>query len=140
MGNRGGKGGPFQRQGPAFAAQAQGNGERVVRCRQVIAHGAVQRGQHGIAFDRRARLLQHGYEGSEHGIDAATHQAGDREDTVVNQIRNGAGSRRRWGTGDVVVHLLDQAGQVRGAVNRQPAEAEKVGGMNTRFGQGALLT
>jgi hypothetical protein len=33
-----------------------------------------------------------------------------------------------------MVYLLDQAGQVCGSVNGQPAEAEKIGGMNTRFG------
>ena len=123
----------FARQGDAVPAQAHGDRQRVVRCRQVVAEHAVQRGEQRLAPRPGAALAEQGLEPRQQAVEAVPDEADHAVDAPVDQARDAGrpvplrpGKQSR-DAGDVVMHRLDQVDDAGDAGDGQPVDPAKIG-------------
>jgi hypothetical protein len=106
--------------------------QRIVRRCQVIAHDAVERGEHGFAFGGRGRGCEQCHERRQRQVDGAANQACDAAHAAVDKAGDAACAPRRWGRmnlrsrRDCCMHRLHQVGDARRRRNRQPADAANI--------------
>jgi hypothetical protein len=126
----------FEHERSAFAPQAHGNGERVVARDEVIAHNAVQRGQHRLALRRGSPSCERRPELPEQGIHAAAHQVRHAPHALVYQPGDAPRAARRArpaeGASNRVMHGLREIGQPGGRLRGEPREAAEIGGVKVR--------
>ncbi len=127
---------PLQRL--ALVAQAHRRGQRVAAGHQVVAHHAVQDGQHGFALRaaglRGAGGFEQRHQRGKRQVERLAHRLRDAVDALVDQpghaprLPGGGPAGHAHGVVDGLVHALDDAGHALGGLGGQLGHAAQVGG------------